>query len=136
MSERSERVMREFGSPGLDPFETIPITEENRVDHVSYTGKYAVICGVSDVPFMGEATIDYEPGESLLELESFDAWVISQARESFTVESWTRFLFDVLYGVLDARSLTVYVRAQTPVHGDIYCEIKGGLDEFEINTNG
>lgn len=95
----------------------IPITEENQVDRVTLRSPVASICRVSGVPFSGDLYLTYEPDGVLLEFESFESWLLEQSREEETVESLTRFIFNVLEAVLRPASLDVHIDIQTPAHG-------------------
>lgn len=86
------------------------------VDRVSYQPRYAVICSVGKAPFGGKIDISFEPGELLLEFESFDRWLASLVMKEMTIEGLCRLVFDRLTAVLGDIPLRVRVHAETTVH--------------------
>ena len=93
------------------------------VDEVRFYPFYSTICTVTNVPFAGTIEIAYLPGKTILELESFEAWLLVQAGGKYTVESLCKVVFDVLFSVLQPKELYVTVHASTTVHADVSASI-------------
>jgi len=107
------------------------ISNDCEIELVEFYPTFSVICSVGKAPFHGVIEITFIPAESLLEFESFEAWLRSIATESFTIESFCREVYDRLAETLRPEYLRVKVNAETMVHGPASAQIQSPMRRFE-----
>jgi len=95
-----------------------------KIQLIKYHPSFGVICLVSNSPFHGTMDIVFNPQESLLEFESFEAWLKILVLKEFTVESFCRLVFDELSKALGDIPLCVTVHARTTVHAPVSATIE------------
>lgn len=103
-------------------FGTIP--NKAHVQEIEYHPLFSVICSVGKAPFHGVIDIVFQPGEVLLEFESFDNWLREIANDHMTIEDLTRIVFDGLTACLGEIPLSVTVHAKTTVHAPASAKIE------------
>jgi hypothetical protein len=109
------------------PFQTIP--NDPRIDRIEYRPKFAVLCEIGLAPFSGEMEICLQPKDRLLEFESFEGFLREISTQAFTIESLTRYVYDLLIAVLGAGAINyVTIKATTQVHGPVEATIYGTTD--------
>jgi len=91
---------------------------------IRYTPSFSVICTLGKAPFHGMIEIEYYPSSVLLEFESFEELLRSIAMQEYTIESFTRLVFDLLTEALGDIPLRVTVHGRTTVHAPASATIK------------
>lgn len=105
---------------------TIP--NDAHITSIGYYPETSAICSIGKAPFHASVEITYQPGDVLLEFESFERWLHGLGTTNTTIEGLTRLIFDALVGVLGDIPLEVRVHASTTVHAPVTAIIRSGRE--------
>lgn len=101
------------------------IQNKPNINKIIYTPRFSAICSIGQASFHGTIEIEYCPGESLLEFESFERWLRDDiAKRHLTIEDLARLIFDNLLAALGDIRLCVIIHAETTVHAPVSAIIR------------
>ena len=98
------------------PVQTLEHTQN--LAEVGFEAQFVAVCPVTDVPFVGRATVVYTPSRLLLEFTSVENWL--KEPQVGTVEDVAARVFDALMAVAKPLRLRVKAEAVAVVHGPAY----------------
>jgi len=114
----------------LVEIKTIP--NDAKVSLVKYSPPFSAVCAIGQAPFSGVAKILYWPKDTLLEFESFEAWLREQAQDEITIEGFCRLVFDTLQELLGKDVfIQVTIKARTIVHAKVTATIESTMEEIK-----
>ena len=104
------------------PFVTIP-NECKRNMNISFEVPFEVVCSIPLKPFGGKVYVDYIPGETLIEWNSFAKYIEEQRGTILSAEEFAEVVFDVIERFVQPRYLLVRLDIDSAFHLDVDVEV-------------
>ena len=106
----------------VDLLETFPY--DGNPQRINYTTQeFSAVCPFSGLPDYGELVIEYEPGESIVELKSLKYYITSFRNVGIYQEHVTNRIFDDLKTLLSPNKLRITTTYNTRGGIDTTCTI-------------